>query len=150
MLGRQAIIDRYQLCPGKIRQLGADRIMAVKRTDDEAAAMDVVDAGLRRNGRRPIAPDRDAAIDEPILAGETGRARRIEFGAKRVVPLALLLDRGIDRIGRIERLAAAVKGEDPLLRRHRPLRHLVHIVLLSSRFRASLASARPLPVRKPT
>ena len=123
MLRRQAIIHRRQFRPDTLGDFGADRIVAFQRTDHEAAAMQVEQMSPRAQRRRPVAADWDRA-DLAIGFHQPGRQRWREGGAKRIVPAALLLDGAVDRIHRIEGIAARQKGQDTRLRRHWPGRRL--------------------------
>ncbi|AFL53097.1 putative HTH-type transcriptional regulator YybE [Sinorhizobium fredii USDA 257] len=123
---RQPVVDRDQFRPRAMGDFGADRVMAFERADDETAAMNVEDAGFCRDVRRPIVSDRDAFSDALVPPRQPGRRRCVEFGAKCIVPFALLRDRGVDGIRRIESLATFMKGQNSRLCRRWPRWFRIH------------------------
>ena len=94
-------------------ELGADIVMAVQPTENEAAAMDIEHhRGLVRR-RTAVDADRDAVRRR----GNGGRLRRHalrvageELAAHPVVDRALLGDRVVDRVGRVIRIGPLDEG----------------------------------------
>ena len=113
VLGCEPIVDGHGLEAGALADLGADIVMALEAAENEAAAM-VVDDDRRAIGllvaidadRNVVAGARDRGglgADAVGIAGE-------ELAAHPVVDVALLVDRVVDRIGRIEGVRALDEG----------------------------------------
>lgn len=77
VFGSQAIIDGNEFCTGKIGNLGTDGMMALQRTDDETAAMEIEKNRARADLAGTVAPDRNA-LDHAVGKNHVRRQRAVE------------------------------------------------------------------------
>ncbi len=113
IFGREPIIDRDEFRAGEIGDLGANGMMALKRTDHKTAAMKIEQNGARDDFARSVAPDRDA-LNHTVRKDHIRGERSVEARAKSIVPMPLLFDRRLDRIRRIKSIANCEKLQDAL------------------------------------
>ena len=111
MLRRQPVVHRDQRHAKRCGNLSADRVMAVARSHDEAAAMQVKHRGVMPDLRGLIAPDGHARLG-PVLPVQPFGQRPVKGAAERVIPDPLLRHGCRNRIIGVEPRDLPDKVED--------------------------------------